>query len=154
MMPPPARPRLRFWVRLCLVLIAVVLVGVFALAIWLDPYKDGRVWLEGTHQQFGLPQCTFKDVTGLPCPSCGMTSSFALLMRADILRSLQANAVGTGLALALLITIPWCLASALRGRLLFIRSVEWVLLWFVIILTTSLLFRWLIVLADRFVTGR
>ena len=48
-----------------------------------------------THRQLGLPPCTFKEMTGLPCPSCGMTSSFALLVRGDVMNSLRANAVGT-----------------------------------------------------------
>src|SRR5207247_9298414 len=125
-----------------------VLVGGFALAVYLNPYKDGRVWYEGTHQQLGLPTCTFKEVTGVPCPACGMTSSFALLVRGDMVNSLRANAAGTVLALLLLAVIPWSIVSALCGRWLFFRRVEWVLVRVVVAFMSFLLVRWGVVLLE------
>lgn len=154
-MPPPWTPddvrqpsRLRPWVRLSLVLLALLLVGTFALAAYLNPYRDGRVWYEGTHQQLGLPTCTFKDVIGLPCPTCGMTSSFALLVRGDLVNSLRANAAGTLLALLLLGVIPWSIAAALRGKWLFIRAPEWALVRIIVGFMILVLLRWGIVLAE------
>jgi hypothetical protein len=144
----PAPPRLKWWVRAWLVVIALVLVGGFALAVYLNPYKDGRVWYEGTHRQLGLPTCTFKEVTGLPCPVCGMTSSFALLVRGDVVNSLRANAAGTVLALLLLTVIPWSIVSALRGRWLFFQTVEWVLVRVIVGFMLFLLVRWGLVLAE------
>lgn len=139
-------PPLTGWVRGALVLLALALVGVFALACWLDPYRDGRVWLQGTHQQLGLPPCRFWKWTGKPCPSCGMTSSFALLMHGDLGNSLRANAVGTLLALVGLACIPWAVCCAWRGRLYLIRAPEAVLVRLVVFFSVLMLLRWLLVL--------
>jgi hypothetical protein len=37
----------------------------------------------GTHQQLGLPPCPMLYLTGWPCPSCGLTTSFAHAARFD-----------------------------------------------------------------------
>ncbi len=140
------RPRLDLWVRAALVVIALGLIGVFAIAIALDPYKDGKVWLAETHRQMGLPPCTFKDITGLPCPSCGMTSSFALAIRGDLVNSLQANWVGTLLALGCLAFIPWGIACACKGRLLLIGKIENLLIYGVLGFVLLMLGRWAVVL--------
>jgi len=151
---PQRRPaRLRGWLRICLVLIALGLLAVFAVAIYLNPYKDGKVWFEETHRQLGLAPCTFKDMTGLPCPSCGMTSSFALLVRGDLWHSVQANFVGTLLALFCLAVIPWCLISACRGKLAWVRSFEYVFVRLVVGFLALLLLRWAIVLLLIFLGG-
>jgi hypothetical protein len=124
------------------VLLAASLTAIFTIAVLLNPYKDGRVWLQETHTQMGLPQCTFKMLTDLPCPSCGMTSSFALLMHGDPWNSARANFVGTLLALFCLACIPWSLASAARGRLLFVGSLEYILVRLVLVFVVLLLVRW------------
>ncbi len=49
----------------------------------------------GTHQQLGLPPCGFLMITGYPCPSCGLTTSWAYLVRGEILNSLKAQPFGT-----------------------------------------------------------
>jgi hypothetical protein len=100
-----------------------------------------------THTQIGLPPCTFKRMFGVPCPSCGMTTSFALLMHGDPANSLRANAVGTLLAMFLLALIPWSLVSAVRGRAVFIQSMERALTVVVGVFLVLMLARWLVVLA-------
>ncbi len=126
---------------------AIAAIGVFAVAIALDPYKDGKVWLEETHRQLGLPECTFKRMTGYRCPSCGMTSSFALAIRGDFWHSAEANYAGTALALVGLAIIPWAVTSALAGRLLGIRNVETWLVRGVIGFLLLMFGRWAIILA-------
>jgi hypothetical protein len=140
-------PRIQRWVRLTLVLIAVGLVGVFTLAVVLNPYdSDGQPRRMGTHMEIGLPECTFYEVTGKPCPACGMTTSFSLLMHGDVVNSLHANAVGTLFAVFCLALIPWNLVCAFRGRLYWVRSLETSATMVLLILLTLMLLRWGIVL--------
>jgi hypothetical protein len=149
-----AIPVPRLWVRGTLIGIALTLCAVFAVAIWLNPYNDdGSPRTMATHRQMGLPPCTFFNTTGVPCPSCGMTTSFALLMHGDVRNSLRANAVGTLLAGFCLLLIPWCLASAVMQRTLFVRSMERALTLLVLSFLTLMLLRWGIVLGWAWWTG-
>src|SRR5262249_12530118 len=100
----------------------------------------------GIHTQAGLPPCIFQLVTGVPCPSCGLTTSFALLVRGDVRNSVRANGVGTVLALFWLALIPWSLASAIARKYFVIMSAERALLIAVALFVALLLGRWAIVL--------
>src|SRR5438876_11312825 len=95
-------------IRWAMVLLAVALVAVFSVARWLEPSPKGY----GTHTQLGLPPCSFAWVTGHPCPSCGMTTSFAWFVRGRLDRSFQANPGGSLLALASAMLIPWLLVAS------------------------------------------
>jgi hypothetical protein len=139
-------PVLSLWVRGVLVGLALGLGIVFAIALWLDPYDaDGLPLKMEAHRQLGLPPCTFFAVTGLPCPSCGMTTSFALLMHGDPWNSLKANAVGTLLAVVCLLFIPWSLACVFCKRTVFIRSIEKTVTVLVLAFLGLMLLRWGIV---------
>lgn len=119
--PPPGTPRTGLIVRLLLLLVAVGLAGVFAIAFWLNPYEpDGTPRTMATHMQLGMPPCNFVLSTGKPCPACGMTTSFALLVRGDLANSLRANWAGTGIAVLWAFTMVWAVASGVKGRPLFI----------------------------------
>ncbi len=158
-MPPPLLPTEEFqeilevepvlnrWVRGTLLGIVLGLVTVFVLAVWLNPYnEDGTPRRMETHRQIGLPPCTFYYMTGMPCPSCGMTTSFALLMHGDVWNSLRANAAGTLLAVFCLVLIPWSLASVIRQKPLFIVSLERALTRIIMAFLVLVLVRWAIVL--------
>jgi hypothetical protein len=97
---------------------AMFLIGGFALARTLEPDQRGF----GTHRQMGLPECTFRIVFSRPCPGCGMTTSFTHFVRGEFASAAQANPVGLLLASLAALMIPWSLASAARGRLLFVQD--------------------------------
>ncbi len=141
--PPPT---LR-WVRVLLVSIGLGWLAVFGIAAWLSPYQDGEPMRNEVHRQMGLPPCNFKMLTGLPCPSCGMTTSFALLVHGDLLNSLRANWVGTLLALIGMAYIPWSLISIWRGRWLGVRTVEPWIIRIVFAWVALMLLRWAAMLA-------
>jgi hypothetical protein len=150
----PAVPVLSHWVRRSLLVMALGLIGVFVIALWLNPYEaDGRPRRMETHLQMGLPPCTFRLMTGVPCPSCGMTTSFALLVRGDLGNSLRANAVGTLLAIFCLAFVPWGLACVACQRYFFITSFERPLIWVVLVFVVLLLVRWFIVLGTAWWSG-
>jgi hypothetical protein len=54
----------------------------------------------GTHRGLGLPECGFLLRTGLPCPSCGMTTSFAWFIRGNFIASIYVQPMGALLAAA------------------------------------------------------
>jgi hypothetical protein len=148
-------PVLRGWVRGLLVGVVLGLVAVFSVAVWLNPYNpDGTPRTMATHRQLGLNECTFYKITGLPCPSCGMTTSFALLMHGDVVNSLRANAVGTLLALFCLALIPWAVASVALKRPVFVRSLERSLTVVVMVLLGLMMLRWMVVLGWAWYFGK
>lgn len=106
--------------RWTLVIVAAALAVLLGLARWLIPDERGY----GTHEQLGLPPCAFLALTGIPCPSCGMTTSFAYVMRGRLLTAAWTNPGGCLLALGSAGLIPWCLASAVAGRTIGVRSPE------------------------------
>jgi hypothetical protein len=111
-------------VRFLLIAMAIGLAGVFGVAAYLNPYQvDGTPKRMATHTQVGLPACNFVSMTGgQPCPSCGMTTSFALLIRGDLGASLQANWVGTLLAAFWAGLLVWSVAAAATGRFWFVPA--------------------------------
>lgn len=92
---------------------SLFLLGGFALAFSLTPDPRGF----GTHQRLGLPPCSFRVMLGIPCPACGMTTSFSHLVHGNFVPAVRANVGGVLLALVCAVQIPWCWVSASRGRL-------------------------------------
>lgn len=48
----------------------------------------------GTHQQLGLPPCAFFELTAIPCPSCGLTTSFAYAAHFQFFQALVTQPFG------------------------------------------------------------
>lgn len=70
--------------------------AVLILAASLTPSAKGL----GTHaEDLHLPDCTFLQNTHLPCPSCGMTTSFAWFARGNLVASAYVQPMGMILAI-------------------------------------------------------
>ena|SRR6476660_628895 len=118
--PRACAARWRAWQRVVAVAVGVTLVALLVTASRLTPSSAGV----GTHQQLGLPPCTVLDWFGIRCPSCGMTTSWAHMVRGHLLAAVRANAGGALLALAAASAGPWLVGSGLRGRWLIGRPAE------------------------------
>ncbi len=106
--------------RAALAALALANLAVLVVALRLEPDPRGH----GTHEQIGLGPCAFLATTGRPCPSCGMTTSFAWFVRGRPDRSWGANPAGALIAPTCLASIPWLLAASIRGRPAPFRSPE------------------------------
>jgi hypothetical protein len=71
-------------------LILAACVALWAIGWRLSPAPAGL----GTHRQFGLLPCGFVLLTGYPCPTCGMTTSFALTTQGRWLTALWVQPAG------------------------------------------------------------
>jgi uncharacterized protein DUF2752 len=132
--------------RRALVLAALGLVGVLGVARQLEPDPRGF----GTHTQLGLAPCAFALVTGHPCPTCGMTTSFAWFARGRFDRSWRANPAGSLLAPTCVALVPWLLAGAARGRPPGFRSLDRPLIGLVVATVALSLVSWTL----RLILGR
>ena len=137
---------LRWPTRRALVLAALGLVGVLGVARQLEPDPRGF----GTHTQLGLAPCAFALVTGHPCPTCGMTTSFAWFARGRFDRSWRANPAGSLLAPTCVALVPWLLAGAARGRPPGFRSLDRPLIGLVVATVALSLVSWTL----RLILGR
>lgn len=103
---------------------SVFLVAGFCVSARLQPSPQGF----GTHQQLGLPPCAFQSRFQVPCPSCGMTTSFAHFVRGQWRRALSSSVTGFCLALVCAVQIPWCWINLRRRSLWLVRRPEaWLL---------------------------
>ncbi|HEX6985779.1 MAG TPA: DUF2752 domain-containing protein [Planctomycetaceae bacterium] len=127
---PAARGLLAAW--------GLFLAAGFAVAASLEPDPRGF----GTHQRLGLPPCTTRALLDVPCPSCGMTTSFANFVRGRFLQAARANASGLLLAAVCAVQLPWIAASVARGRLLGVRRPDRLALAVVLPLAVVCLAEW------------
>lgn len=72
------------------------------IARFLRPSPDGF----GTHQQLGLPPCAFLSFTGIPCPSCGLTTSVAYAARLRFYESVITQPFGFVVFVSAALVIP------------------------------------------------
>ncbi len=53
----------------------------------------------GTHRSLGLPPCLFQQLTHLPCPSCGLTTSWTYLAHLEWIKAFLVHPFGPPLFL-------------------------------------------------------
>ena len=80
--------------RLLAAAVAGSCLAVLVIAAGLTPSPEGF----GTHRAMGLAECAFLARTGLPCPACGMTTSFAWFARGNLQASVYVQPMGAMLA--------------------------------------------------------
>lgn len=69
-----------------------------------------------THRQLNLPPCIFLKMTGLPCPSCGMTTSFSELAHGNIAGAFRSNPAGPMVFVLFLVLIGLSINAFAQNR--------------------------------------
>ncbi len=98
--------------RVKLIVGAAVIFVLFAVAAGLKPDSNGF----GTHRQLGLPPCSFKFFCGVPCPTCGFTTTWSHLMDGDLPSAVRTNFAAVLLWFFAAASGIWMLISGLLGR--------------------------------------
>lgn len=57
-----------------------------------------------------------KHLTGIPCPSCGVTRAIILLLHGDIIGSIGMNPFGLIVAITMLISPLWIATDMIRNK--------------------------------------
>ena len=71
------------------------------------------LWARGVNP---IPPCIFHQVTGLPCPFCGGTRSFAAMAHGNLLGAAHVFPIGPLLFLALVAAVLYCSWAVVSGR--------------------------------------
>src|ERR1700743_937593 len=93
--PKFAHPRLQLAGRALAGAIALGCLSVLCIARILTPSPEGVA----THTEMHLEPCYFLIHTGIPCPSCGMTTSFSWFTRGNLAASFYIQPMGCVLAI-------------------------------------------------------
>ncbi len=71
----------------------------------------------GTHTQLGLAKCPTMAQTGVPCPTCGMTTAAAWLARGHFRNSIKSNPAGLPLFGLAISATAWLGFCSYKGRI-------------------------------------
>ncbi|MBX3279682.1 MAG: DUF2752 domain-containing protein [Acidobacteria bacterium] len=86
--------------------------AMLVLGRWLEPSPLGL----GTHAQLGFPPCLFLKFTGIPCPNCGLTTSFAHASRLQFIQAFLTQPFGLIVFLLAATTAVFACYSLLTRR--------------------------------------
>lgn len=93
------------------VIIIITFIFVITVGMILTPSSSGV----GTHESLGLPPCGFLVITGYPCPSCGLTTAFVMLLHGHFIEAFLVQPFGV------LLFIVLFLAAGMSVTALFLR---------------------------------
>lgn len=97
--------------RLTAGLVALALLAFLGVGAWLAPDASGY----GTHTQLGLPPCAWAELTGKPCPTCGMTTAVSAVAHGDALGAFRDQPMGAIFALTAAVGFWLALHTAALG---------------------------------------
>ena len=95
---------------------------------------------------FGL--CIFKNITGVPCPSCGTTRAIQLILHGKIIESLYMNPFGIIVAILMTVAPFWILYDVIVQKESFLffykKSEETIRIkWLSIVLIILVILNWI-----------
>lgn len=109
--------------RLIGLLLLIPSAAVLTVARWLTPDPSGV----GTHQQLGMASCAVLERMAVPCPMCGMTTTFSLMAHFRPLSAVMNQPFGVVLFLITVVLAVVGLAELVRPGKLLRRLVLWTL---------------------------
>ena len=147
---PEAPARKLRGARLAGVLTALPCWAILAMGLSLTARSKG----DGTHEQMGLSACRWMVVDGVPCPTCGLTTSVTAAAHGDFAASARANVFGTMFFFAVILAGTIGILQAASGRDILGRIFRRRWWFFTGILVTGILAGWAIKLAVGYNTGQ
>lgn len=91
--------------------VALLALAPLVIAAALSPSNAGH----GTHRQLGLPACGWQTNMGLPCPTCGMTTSFSHAVRGQFVTAATVQPAGMLLSILVAMTAVGGVWAAVTG---------------------------------------
>jgi hypothetical protein len=121
--PRPRVTRVSPLGRLAALAIALGCLAILVIAVVIHPNTAGV----GSHHQLRLEPCQFLYRTGVPCPTCGMTTSISWFVRGRFAASFFVQPMGFMLAVLVAMTFWAALYTAVTARPVhrLLRFVPW-----------------------------
>ena len=147
---PKAPVRKSRSVRLSGMLTALPCWAILAVGLSLTARNRG----DGTHVQMGLPACRSMVVDGVPCMTCGLTTSITEAAHGRLVASARANVFGTVLFFAIVLGGALGIFQTVSGRDILGRIFRRRWWFFGGVLVTGILAGWAIKLAIGYNSGQ
>lgn len=92
----------------------------------------GYLWLFYSISNHGVSSCDFgigcpfKLITGIPCPSCGVTRSVILFFNGNLLSAISMNPLGIVVSLLMILLPIGLLFDLIFKKLIVISAYDWI----------------------------